>query len=579
MSVWHEIQKRLTVRRLDAALALLLALSAFGVRIGRIGFNSLSEDETAKWQAIQQYRQGHFAGVNSEHPMLMKVLAWTSVATGERWNKLTAAHHWPAMRIEGWLRLPNVLLGAMTAAVLFLFCREMMGLAGSLAAGFFWAFSPLAISLNRLLKEETILVFFTLLACYFYLRAKQSDTGKITQRWLDLSAVSFGLAIASQYILHFLGLNALAWYIAGRRGIRSPRFTGRFPRFFALIFLAVLIADPVIVLPANFTAILHWLHHDGIRHTGYNFDGTLYYNFPARLLAGVPWYYYFFLLLVKTPIPILGFIVLGCVLLLRRCNTFASCYFLSFGVLQLIAMSISGAKWMRYSLWFLPAICLAAGYAVHETWNFLRRTRISAVIAGVAAVVLFAWPLAELHSWAPYYSFYLNSIGGGTRNVARYFAPDDVSEFDTREVAQAVCRTADPGARVATARPNSMGFYTSRCGRPDIRVIPLYDAEYVPRSGDLIVLEPSRRFIETQRYFDVLETSDMARQPVHVGPVTASVIYNFRPGESAAMQALEELATSQSALSESPARTPVLDSVWNISHSIFSWNFPERIRR
>jgi hypothetical protein len=576
--VWHEIHKRFTVRHLNAALALLLAVSAFAVRIDRIGFNSLSEDETAKWQAIQQYRQGHFAGVNSEHPMLMKVLAWTSLATGERWNKLAATHDWPTIRIEDRLRLPSVLLGAATAAVLFLFCREMMGLAGSLAAGSFWAFSPLAISLNRLLKEETTLMFFTLLACYFYLRAKRSDTEGSTRRWLDLSAISFGLAMASQYILHFLGLNALAWYIAGRRGIRSPRFTGHFARFFLLILVTVLLADPVIVRPANFAAILRWLHYDGIHHTGYNFDGTLYVNLPARLIAGVPWYYYFWLLLVKTPIPVLFFVVLGCVLLLIRRDTLASCFLLSFGVLQLIAMSMSGAKWMRYSLWFLPFICLAGGYAVQETWKFLRRTKFSAVIAAVAAFTLFAWPLAELHSWAPYYSFYLNSIGGGPRNIARYFAPDDVSEFDTREVAQTVCPTAPAGSRLATARPNSMAFYLSLCDRSDIQIIPLYDTEYVPRSGDLIVLEPSRRFFETQRFFNVLETSSMARNAIHVGPVTASVIYDFQPGMHTGQRIGQKLTLSQSAPSGSPARTANFDSAWTIAHSNFPWDVREGTR-
>lgn len=577
--MWHEIHKRFTVRQLHAALALLLAVSAFVVRIDRIEFNSLSEDETAKWQAIQEYRQGHFVGVNSEHPMLMKVLAWTSVATGERWNHLAAAHHWPSIRIEGWLRLPSVLLGAATAAVLFLFCREMMGLAGSLAAGFFWAFSPLAVCLNRLLKEETTLTFFTLLACYFYLRAKQADTESKTQRWFDLSAVGFGLAMASQYLLQFLGLNALAWHIAGRRGLDRKSFTGRYARFFLVAFLTLVSADPVIVLPANFTTILHWLHYDGIRHTGYNFDGTLYFNFPARLMAGVPWYYYFWLLLVKTPIPLLFFVVLGCVLLLRRRDTLASCFFLSFGVLQLTAMSICGAKWTRYSLWFLPFICLAAGYAVQETWNFLRRTKVSAVIAGVAAFALFAWPLAELHSWTPYYSFYLNSIGGGTRNIGRYFAPDDVSEFDTREVAQAVCPTVPAGSRLATARPNSMAFYLSRCGRSDMQIIPLYDPQYAPRSGDLIVLEPSRRFFETRRFFNLLETSSMPRQEIHVGPVMASVIYDFQPGQSADAHTLQELVLSQSGQSGSPARTASLDSASTIVHSMLFRDVVERRRK
>ena len=54
------------------AIVLLLTVLAFSVRLYRVDFNSLSEDEVAKWAAVQEYRHGHFAGVNSEHPMLPK---------------------------------------------------------------------------------------------------------------------------------------------------------------------------------------------------------------------------------------------------------------------------------------------------------------------------------------------------------------------------------------------------------------------------------------------------------------------------------------------------------------------------
>src|SRR5215469_12861279 len=104
----------------DAAIALLLALLAFAVRLNHVGFNSLSEDESAKWAAVQEYRHGHFVGINSEHPMMLKVLAWGSLTAGERWNRLASPHSWPTMSREGWLRFPNVLLGAGTAAILFL---------------------------------------------------------------------------------------------------------------------------------------------------------------------------------------------------------------------------------------------------------------------------------------------------------------------------------------------------------------------------------------------------------------------------------------------------------------------------
>jgi len=64
-SVLNELQYRSWRWHRDAAIALLLAVLAFAVRLNYVDFNSLSEDESAKWAAVQEYRHGHFAGVNS----------------------------------------------------------------------------------------------------------------------------------------------------------------------------------------------------------------------------------------------------------------------------------------------------------------------------------------------------------------------------------------------------------------------------------------------------------------------------------------------------------------------------------
>ena len=523
-----KLQIRSGHRRLDAAFAMLLILIALAVRINSIGFNSFSEDETAKWLAVQQYEQGHFAGVNSEHPMMLKVLAWGSLEVSERWNRAASRHGWPTMTPEGWLRFPNVLLGAATAAMLYLLCRLMMGIAGSFAAGFFWAVSPLAIALNRLVKEETAFTFFIVLACHFYCQAKQAVENGTTRRYIGLSACAFGLATASQYMIHMVGLNALAWHLAGKRGVNDKPLRSLTARLFLVMGVVFLLANPVVLSPTNISHVLQWLHHDGIRHTGYDFAGSLYMNFPSLMLAGVPWYFYIWMLLVKTPIPILVAIVAGSILLLRDRRTVASCIFLSLGVVQLAGLSLLGAKWMRYSLPLLPFLYLAGGYAVQAAWNYAREKKVPLAVAGAAAVVVLGWPLLELRAWAPNYPFYLNQIGGGTKKIARYFSPDEVSEFDTREVAQKVCSSAPAKVRLATARPMSMTYYLRQCGRPDIRILPLYGASYAPQDGDLIVLEPSRRFFETQEFFDLLPGSAMARREVQVGPVLASTIYLFQ---------------------------------------------------
>ena len=543
-----EVQYRGLGRYREPALVLLLTVLAFAVRVYHVDFNSLSEDESAKWTAIQEYRHGHFVGVNSEHPMLPKVLAWASLTAGERWGRIAAARGWPSLNPEGWLRMPNVLLGAATTIILFLFCRRMMGFAGSFAASLFWAIAPLPVALNRLTKEETSLTFFTLLACYFYCRAAQqagADTDQSARRWYDLSAVCFGLALASQYILHLLGLNAMAWFLAGRQELSRKPSQFSYKRFFLVMFVAFVVVNPVTLFSANFNAILHWLHHDGVRHTGYDFAGTLYMNFPARLLAGVPWFYYLWLLLVKTPIPILMAVIAGSALLLRDRRTLASCFFLSFGMVQLAGLSVSGAKWIRYSLPLLPFLFLAGGYAVQQTLKAAKGKVLFQALVGPAVVILLGWPLVELQSWAPYYSFYLNSIGGAKQNITHYFAMDEVSEFDTREVAQKVCPFAPASATVATARPMSMAYYLQACGRPDLRIVPLYDTHYAPRDGDLIVLEPSRRFFETQRFFDTLGNSGMPHSDIRVGPVLASTIYFFDPSVPGPKSGKEESTLSQ----------------------------------
>src|SRR5208282_1771299 len=173
------------------------------------------------------------------------------------------------------------------------------------------------------------------------------------------------------------------------------------------------------------------------------------------------------------------------------------------------------------------------------------RVVLFSVVLGPAAVILLGLPLLELQSWAPYYSFYLNSIGGEKQNIARYFAMDEVSEFDTREVAQKVCPFAPAAATVATARPMSMGYYLQACGRADLQIVPLYDTHYAPRDGDLIVLEPSRRFFETQRFFDALGNSGMPHSEIRVGPVLASTIFLFDPSVPRPSSGKEEVPLAQ----------------------------------
>ena len=528
MAAGETISRRFS-RQVELWLALLLTLASFALRVHQIGFYSLSEDEAAKWQAIQEYRQGQFVAVNGEHPMLMKLLAWGSLSLGEQWNARAIRHGWPTGAPEAWLRLPNVILGAATTFVLYLLARSLLGSIGALAAASFWAFSPLPIALNRLLKEETPLVFFSLLGCYFYLRAKEASQEAKFQKWLDLSAISFGLSFASKYAPQLFGLNALAWYVAGRRGLDARAIGSRFPRFFVLIAITFLVCNPVVVVPADVQSMFHWIREGGAQHTGYNLAGTLYLNQPSLTQTTVPWYFYTWLLVVKTPLPVLAAILAGSLLLLRRRDSLISTFFLSFGVVQFIGLSAFPGKWIRYFLGALPFLFLAGGYAVQLLYEWLSRRSMAPRVFGLATVVVIGCACLELSFWDPYYSLYLNPLGGGASKSAQYFSPDEISELDARETAEVVSRSAPPGARLATSKPKSMSYYLERDGRKDIQVIPLYDRDYTPQYGDLVLAEDSRRYFETDRLLDWLRSSELPHEGVRVGPVLATTIYYFRP--------------------------------------------------
>ena len=71
-----------------------------------------------------------------------------------------------------------------------------------------------------------------------------------------------------------------------------------------------------------------------------------------------------------------------------------------------------------------------------------------------------------------------------------------------------------------------MRDYLERDGRKDIQVIPLYDRDYTPQYGDLVLAEESRRYFEDD--LDWLRCSELPHEGVRVGPVLATTIYYFR---------------------------------------------------
>jgi len=508
----------------------VLFLLALALRLHRAGAPSLAEDEAAKWLAIRQYRAGHFAGVNSEHPMMMKVLAWASVDLGQAAGRIAAQRRLPHPRLEAWLRLPNILFGAATTIVLYLLGRQMLGPVGAGFAAFFWAVSPLSVSLNRILKEETLFTFFTLLAFYFYNRGKMSATAREARRNFSLAGAAFGLDLASSYLaIGQFGLIVLVWDVANRVRIPSLPMGPHLRRLLMTMGLLFLLFNPVILAPHNLLAMTHYSEERTIQHRGYFLDGKLYLNNALTTPYGLPPYFYLWVLGVKTPIAILAALGAGLILLFRQPRRLISIFARVTMVFWFLSYSLAGSKWIRYVLIIVPSLYLMAGWAIEELWRRLARrsapVRVAAIVS--AALLLVAWPLSSVTRWAPYEQLYLNALGGGRANVGRYFSPDEVYDLGVREAVQFVCREAPRGAVLAGSDPMGLRFYATQFDRSDLRVVPLFDPSYVPRTGDFLLLQDSRRYYETAELMDFLERHRRPVETSRIGGLVVAQVYLF----------------------------------------------------
>src|SRR5262245_44735806 len=180
------------VRTLALATAVAVALAFRTVGLATYGF---SEDEINKVRAIEQYRAGHFVA-NAEHPMLMKLAMWSSVATADAWNRLVPSPL--QLSPETAVRLPNAMVGSAITLVLFGVAQLLFGDAAAVVAAFLWAFDVNAIAINRVGKEDTFLLFFFLLGIWAYERAKRQGGADPAgaQHWYTASGASFGLMLA-----------------------------------------------------------------------------------------------------------------------------------------------------------------------------------------------------------------------------------------------------------------------------------------------------------------------------------------------------------------------------------------------
>jgi hypothetical protein len=523
------------LERYAAVALVVLAAAGFALRAGGLGEVGFAEDEINKLEAVRAYARGDITK-NAEHPMVMKALVFVSVGAADLWN--ARAPEPLRLSDEAALRLPNVIFGALTVFPLFLLASAFFGRPTGLAAAALWATGVGAITYNRVAKEDTLLVFFMLFAFYFYVRAKATSgfDQRAKRRHYLLSAASFGLMFASKYFPHYFGLNMLYhhFFKVREREPGEPRGNTP-PLFYAAVLVSFLLANPALLLPETWAYLRAYSSEGLLTHHGYLMGETLYDNVVSKTpFGGTPVYFYLLFLFTKTPAPLLAALAAGLYFCARRWREPGPGFLLLMFVLWVVPYSLTGAKWLRYTLSLMPFVYMLAAVGVVRLAGAARLALRAggegrAALAGGAVVLCFVGlPAAAALRAGPHYALYTNALA--PRSAGYYFPHDELYDDGLREALRHVAAVAPEGSTVAHETPGVARHYLARFGRADLRseVIsdPTFDAARAPAPLYLI-LQRGRTYFENRDELRAVRT-DPAFTPereILVNGVSAAEVY------------------------------------------------------
>jgi Dolichyl-phosphate-mannose-protein mannosyltransferase len=476
------------------SLAILVVLG-LALRLNQLDAIGFAEDEMNKLDAVRSYEAGDFS-TNAEHPMVMKALMLVSTRLA------------PTNSTEVALRLPNVLFGALTVVPLFLLCAAFFDRWTALLAAAFWAFGINAITHNRIGKEDTLLVFFMLFAFYFFLRAKQTSPVHTTVRHRNyfVSAIAFGLMIASKYFPHYLGLNMLFHHsFRVRKSVRGEP-SGKTPGWFFLMIMAVfLLANPAVLLPHVWQYLDAYLGEQLLTHSGYLFADRLYKNnMSSSPFWGTPLYFYALFLAIKVPLLIVGSFVLGLIVAIVRRRHPGHIFLIFMFLFWIVPYSLIGGKWLRYTLSLMPIVYMLAAVGVVALTRaaiarFPNWRRASVTLSAIAVMIFVGVPAITVVAHGPHYALYTNVLAAD--KAGYYFPHDEFYDDGLREGIKYVCDVAPSGATIAHETPAVARYYLTRFGRTDInsRAISAPDFNPTTTSGTVyVIVQRGRTYFENR---------------------------------------------------------------------------------
>ncbi|MHA2498127.1 MAG: ArnT family glycosyltransferase [Candidatus Hodarchaeales archaeon] len=472
--------------KIHAILLVLFMLTLF-LRLAVIAEYGLSTDEVNKVLATRSYKKMDFSA-NAAHPALMKLAMTLSVMLlGET---------------EFAIRLPNVIVSALTIYPLFLLGRKLYDDKTGLLASFLWAVHIPVISFSTTAKEDTFLTFFWILALYYFIQARENP------KYFSHTGLCVGFAAASKYSAFLLVfILGLLIFISRREGKTLPPIREIASRSIPSGTIAFMVGNFPLFFPATIANLLDHYRPGSPSHTGWLMMG--------EILLFRPPYYLLLHIILKTPIPVVVLTVLGILYAIKDKKS-SDKILLIWIAIPLGFFSVATYSFARYYLVVIPPFVFASAQAVHRlsTWlvsqvNKFEQdfpTKISSTATTLIIMAICFYSIVVAAEISPHYRMYVNEFGGGLNKAGYYFPNDSVYDAYLREATQYVSEQARGGTVIAMSEPIVGEYY----GRSDLRYVYIRDLPSdIDQWGDynvsFVIVQGSRVYYENQLQIENLQ--------------------------------------------------------------------------
>jgi hypothetical protein len=321
-------------------------------------------------------------------------------------------------------RIPIVLLSVLLGFFVFLFAKELYGAKAGLFALFLYAFSPNILAHSRLITTDLGISCFLFLAVYSFWKFIK----KPSVLYLFLTGFLVGLTFLSKFtgiyvipILFILAFFAIHYKQKIRKSIfnLSIHFRKNSLLFYSLVLLIILIGFLVIPLFYFF----HFSPYFGglNKVIGHSKEGHIAFLMGEHSTTGW-WYYFIVAFLIKTPIPMLIFVLLTFIFFkkIKHEETLNELFLLVPIIFIFAAFMFNRINiGLRHILPVYPFLFVFVSKLTNLKIN---KQKIFKISFGILAI----WYLLSSIFIFPHYLAYFNEFAGGPDNGYKYLIDSNI---------------------------------------------------------------------------------------------------------------------------------------------------------